>query len=306
MQRGRHVERPLLVSRMALCLVALLVTSSCVSPGQGSGAAEPPAAAPGGAGRIVFVSDGQLATVRPNGSARFDIPTPQVAVASTPRWSPDGQRIVFVCEPRSNPIAQEICVVDPNGSGFAQLTDTAENEFSPDWNPNGRWIAFQGDRRIEVMRADGSERRKVPGTGNSSHVSWRESPRIVYSSGSTDDGDMYTIRRDGSGKRRLTRPHDGAEELPRWAPEGEWILFQRTTGVGYFDLFTMRADGSQVRRLTRMSTRLPSRMMRSEEAVASVPQENDIYVLEPKGSAILARVKIPGLRHLQSPDWLGE
>lgn len=304
MQRPRGVERLFVVSRMALCLVALLVTSSCLSKAQRSVTAEPAATVPdGGAGRILFVSDGRLATVHPDGSGRFDILTPEVTVASMPRWSPDGQRIVFVCEPRSSP-AQEICVVNAEGSGFAQLTDTPENEFSPDWSPNGRWIAFQGDRRIEVIRPDGTERRKVPRTGNSSHLSWRESRRIVYSAGSADGGDIYTIRPDGSGKRRLTRPHEGADELPRWAPEGECILFQRMTGVGHFDLFTMRRDGSRVRRLTKMSTRLVPRMMPSEEGVALVPQENDIYVLEPNGSAILARLKIPGLRYPESPDWL--
>src|ERR687895_2844660 len=56
-------------------------------------------------------------------------------------------------------------------------------------------------------------------------------------------GNLFVVRPDGSGLRRLTR-RGGAE--PAWAPDGKRIAFARGRNV-----YVMRADGSRLRRLTR-------------------------------------------------------
>ena len=49
--------------------------------------------------------------------------------------------------------------------------------------------------------------------------------------------DIYVMRPDGSGVKRLT--HAGAE-TPAWSPDGRYIVFS------YGGLFVMRADGSGI------------------------------------------------------------
>ena len=62
-------------------------------------------------------------------------------------------------------------------------------------------------------------------------------------------GDIYTIRPDGTGLRRLT--HLGTTfvlgELAV-SPDGHWIVFSK--GGDKRDLFVMRADGSQIHQIT--------------------------------------------------------
>ena len=77
--------------------------------------------------------------------------------------------------------------------------------------------------------------------------------RIVFRTIPPDDapgGDIYTVRPDGSGLRRLTR--FGSEfqlgELS-YSPDGKRIAF--TKGGDERDLYVMRTDGSGIHRITR-------------------------------------------------------
>ncbi len=79
---------------------------------------------------------------------------------SSPRWSPRGDKIVFMCRMGGN----QICLINPDGSGLQQLTTQGINE-DPAWSPDGRHIVFSstrmGQRDIYVMHADGSEQTRL-------------------------------------------------------------------------------------------------------------------------------------------------
>ena len=64
---------------------------------------------------------------------------------------------------------------------------------------------------------------------------------------------IYVIKSDGSGERRLTI--DSSEEAdPAWSPDGKDIVFSSDRDSpddeGSLDLYLMRSDGSEVRRIT--------------------------------------------------------
>ena len=65
--------------------------------------------------------------------------------------------------------------------------------------------------------------------------------RIAFESARGADEDIYSMRPDGSGVRRLTTA-PGEDTDPAWAPDGSSIVFS-SARLGEPRLFMMRADG---------------------------------------------------------------
>jgi len=72
--------------------------------------------------------------------------------------------------------------------------------------------------------------------------------RIVFSTTTTGDQEIYSINEDGSGLVRLTY-HDGFDSRPAASPDGKKIVFvsRRDDAV---NLYVMNADGSGVKQIT--------------------------------------------------------
>jgi TolB protein len=88
---------------------------------------------------------------------------------ASPRWSPRGEKITLMCRLAGN----QICLINPDGSGLQQLTTLGSNE-DPAWSPDGRHIAFtstrMGRRDIYVMHADGMEQTRLTYSGQDNYL----------------------------------------------------------------------------------------------------------------------------------------
>jgi Tol biopolymer transport system component len=77
-----------------------------------------------------------------------------MAVGS-PRWSPDGTRIVFDGFPAGS---GEIYIVQSQGGSPLRVTNDAFADASPSWSGDGRWIYFVStrgaDREVWKVRSD--------------------------------------------------------------------------------------------------------------------------------------------------------
>jgi Tol biopolymer transport system component len=148
------------------------------------------------------------------------------------------------------------------------------------WSPDGKQLAFTvhndngkrykpvGGRAIFVVNTDGTGLRRItPWTlnaGGLGELDWSpDGTRILFHAiaQSLDDpslstGDLYTIRPDGTGLKRLTHFSEGVQ-LGSYSPDGKQIVFATEQGAvtssdsSYPDVFTMDANGDNIRPVTR-------------------------------------------------------
>ena len=81
----------------------------------------------------------------------------------SPRWSPDGQKIVFDSDRAGN---ADVYVMNADGGSVRVLTSGPEGELMADWSPDGTKIVYAvalaiGPLELFVMNADGSEKRQI-------------------------------------------------------------------------------------------------------------------------------------------------
>jgi TolB protein len=112
-------------------------------------------------GEIVFAGARGLMVQSADGATSWQLI--EDAKDTSPAWSPDGTKVVFVRRQHDH---WEIYVIDTLTGRQTRLTDTpavngvAANSVSPAWSPDGQHIAFLTDRtgswQIWVMKANGS------------------------------------------------------------------------------------------------------------------------------------------------------
>lgn len=119
---------------------------------------------------VVSLATGRIRVVRRN--------------ATAPDWSPDGRLLAFQ-NAYVPPYRVDVWTIRRDGGSARRLTRDGES-YAPDWSPDGRSIAFVSDRpragdpivwRVYTMRADGSQRRLVPGLEPSGAIDWTVSAR---------------------------------------------------------------------------------------------------------------------------------
>jgi TolB protein len=76
----------------------------------------------------------------------------------------------------------------------------------------------------------------------------KEQPAIVFVSNRDGDQEIYAIREDGRGLRKLT-DNNVRDSDPAWSPTGEQLAFVSDRD-GDGEIYVMNADGSDVRQLT--------------------------------------------------------
>jgi Tol biopolymer transport system component len=90
-------------------------------------------------------------------------------------------------------------------------------------------------------------------TGNAARSIPRDGEIAFMRPGSVGEYDLWIVKPDGTGLRRLTRaPRNRSDYNPRWSPDGSAVVFERRvlTDAGGDDLYSVPAGGGRLRRLT--------------------------------------------------------
>jgi Tol biopolymer transport system component len=160
--------------------------------------------------------------IRPDGTGDRRISS----VSGGGQWSSDGARLAFnvVIHLRSGITDRyrAFGVVNADATGFHVVTTHAYNEYGVAWSPRGRRILYgRADRKgIYLIGADrrGNHRvtRDAPPQAAWGAFAWSPSgSSIVYTTGGTNDTDLYLIGIDGRGKVQLTSTPD-IDISPSW------------------------------------------------------------------------------------------
>jgi len=204
----------------------------------------------GGSGQIVFASSRsglpQLFLVNTDGTDLTQL-TNMDAGACQPSWSPDGMQLVFIspCGGRGEffeTIYNEssLYIINADGTGLKQLTQSPGSDFDPAWSPDGKRIAFtsvrEGFRQIYSLDVNSLSVTLLTNTTDaveSSQPAWSpDGTKIAYTVKRVGTYQVWAMTDTGQEAVQLARSgQDLWDFLPTWSADGKTVYFsQRRQG----------------------------------------------------------------------------
>jgi Tol biopolymer transport system component len=106
------------------------------------------------------------------------------AAAGTPRWSPDGDQIVFDSDSQGK---WAVYAISLSGGKTRRLTPGSANNDAPSWSRDGRWIYFASDRtgedQVWKIPAEGGEAVQVTRKGGTTGFESSNGNILYYAKG---------------------------------------------------------------------------------------------------------------------------
>jgi hypothetical protein len=191
----------------------------------------------------------QLYVSRSDGTGAVQV----AASGASPSWSPDNRRIVYTTSTSTyTGAAGDLYIVNADGSGRLQLTNTPVDERNPRWSPDGSRIAFifgsLDEPKIGVVSLDQGTITQLTEHGRSPDWS-PDGHQLAFDTPIGDDSQIAVINADGTNQHILTQSVLGAFGAT-WSPDGARIaFFSEPISYGVM-LSIMNADGSQQHAVT--------------------------------------------------------
>jgi Tol biopolymer transport system component len=146
----------------------------------------------------------------------------------------DGKRLAFSASTPTSRVSQAF-QADADGKDVRQMTSAATPSYFHGWSPDGKWLAFVGQRdgKFELYRvaAEGGGEQRL-----TSHGAYDDGPDyspdgkwIYFNSDRSGTWDIWRIPADGGGPNDAKAERITSDELEDWfphvSPDGKWIVF---------------------------------------------------------------------------------
>jgi Tol biopolymer transport system component len=196
-----------------------------------------------------------MVSVLPNGERKRRLHTVPVERATffgpAPAFSPNGELIAFV-------EGERLAIMRHDGTRRRMLPPIKGGVSAPAWSPNGRRLAFSGQRPCPVycgslysVRRNGTGLRRIM-DHQALWPAWSVRGRIAFLNNDDEVGmptgprdGLYSVRPDGSRRRRLFGSVAALGNEPDWSPDGRRLAVR-----AHGRIVTMNPDGSGRRAIT--------------------------------------------------------
>ncbi|MGB6470717.1 MAG: LpqB family beta-propeller domain-containing protein [Candidatus Acidiferrales bacterium] len=174
-----------------------------------------------------------------------------------------GNRIVYATDLRDTNIWRaELANGGHEGRNPVELIASSRQDYSGQFSPNGKRIAFTSDRsgstEIYVCDADGSNTVQLTDFGGPQAGSPRWSPDgrwVVFDSRSTGSSQLFIVSADGGAPRQLTSG-EADSNMPYWAKDGSWVFYSCDT-TGRDQICRISPQGGAIAQVTQDGGYMP-------------------------------------------------
>jgi len=171
----------------------------------------------------------------------------------SPAVSPDGSRVAMIL---SKDGWTDLYVANADGSNLRRLTKSPQDESSPCWSPDGRWICYaskESERRsLSVISPSGGAPRRLTTRLASSPTEpdWApDGKHIAFTSQNGGNFQICVIPAEGGDAEAIAEGED-----PSWAPNSRTLICaRRAGGRGNYVLCVLDVGTKQVKDVSRIS-----------------------------------------------------
>ncbi len=149
----------------------------------------------------------------------------------SPAVSPDGSKVAMIL---SKDGWTDLYVCNADGSDLRRLTKSPQDESSPCWSPDGRWICFAAKekehRALCKVAASGGPMQQIStgGATSPSEPDWSPDGKWIAFTVQTRDFQIYVVQATGGTAIPLVEGED-----PSWAPNSRTLACARREGGRY-------------------------------------------------------------------------
>jgi eukaryotic-like serine/threonine-protein kinase len=233
----------------------------------------------------------------PTADFRFTLTPPEKGSYDTFAVSPDGKRIAFSS-------AGALWVRSLNALAPQRLVDVQSFGSVPFWSPDGKWIGFFSDGKLNKIQSTGGPPETVCSAPQPSGGTWNGDDIILFNPDifHADKAGIFRVSARGGEPTPVTRVDSSHREVahvyPQFLPDGRHFLYLAGIGSGHHEsraIYVGSLDGSRpVRILTSDSNAIYDRgyllFLRHRTLLA---QQFDVNRLQARGEPVALAPKIP-------------
>lgn len=175
---------------------------------------------------------------------------------SSPRWSPDGERIAFVSSSEEH--GSEIYMYWIESGAMARITQLEESPRGLSWSPDGNQLAF--NMKVSERNPELASSKRAP-----KGAEWADNPRVTKRLNYESDGSGYiepgythifTVPAQGGAPRQITKGDYHHASSPVWSEDGERLIFSANRNENWeherrnSELYSVDIESRSIKTLT--------------------------------------------------------